>query len=68
MPMTRKPVSQPPAADQWMGAREAADALGISRLALYERALAGEIASQKVAGRRVFDRADVMKAARKVAA
>lgn len=54
--------------DRWMGARDAAETLGISRLALYERALSGEITSAKVAGRRVFDRDDVMRAATRTAA
>jgi hypothetical protein len=55
-------------AEHWMGARDAAAALNLSRLALYERALGGEIATVKVAGRRLFARADIAKMAARVAA
>lgn len=56
---TRRNTLSLPAGDTWLSARQAAAALGLSRLALYERALDGLIAHAKVAGRRVFSRADV---------
>jgi hypothetical protein len=65
---TRQPSGELFPSEHWMGAREAADALGISRLALYERALSGEIATVKVDGRRKFARADVLTAATTAAA
>lgn len=55
--------------EHWMSGAEAQTALKLgSRLSLYELALAGEIATVKVAGRRLFARADVTKLAASVAA
>lgn len=50
-------------AGRWLSPREAADLLGCSRLALYERALSGEIKTMSASSRRYFDRKDVERAA-----
>lgn len=68
MPLSRQPndartTGELYPAEHWMSARDAAAALGIARQTLYERALDGEIATVKVAGRRPFSRADVTKLA-----
>jgi hypothetical protein len=53
----------------WMGGREAQAALGFgSRLAVYERALRGEIATIWHDGRRLFARDDVAKLAQTLGA
>ena len=59
MTLARKKLNREAGEDRWLSAYEAARVAGMSRLALYERALSGEVESAKVAGRRVFNRNDV---------
>jgi hypothetical protein len=59
MPSPRKKPSHTEAEDRWVSSYEASRIARVSRLALYERALSGEVATTKVAGRRVFAREDV---------
>lgn len=68
MTLRRKKLSREAGRDEWLSAYEAAKVAGMSRLALYERALSGEVESAKVAGRRVFKREQVERLTATVAA